>query len=162
MATFHTKVNRKSVSKATCWSLRAQTFRRILSCTSRNQLLDVGEAASRTLQRDRIQGLLAGLFLGDALLESLDESFLLGLLIQKPIGRPNAIQVPSATLDDLLPQSIAIACRSRRVVSRSIAFDPQQIRAISLASANSDVDEIARHPNLKYRFEPIGLHDLGD
>ena len=162
MTTFQNKVNRKSVTKATCRSLRAQRFRRILSCTSRNQLLDVVEASSWTLPKDRVEGVIAWRFLGDALLESLDESLLLGLLIQKPIGRPNAIQVPSATFDDLLPQSIAIACRSRRVVSRPIAFDSQQIRPISLASANSDVDEIARHPNLKHRFEPIGFHDLGD
>jgi len=49
MTTFDNKVNRKSVSKATCWCLRAWTFRRILSCTSRNQLLDVGEASGWTL-----------------------------------------------------------------------------------------------------------------
>ena len=69
--------------------------------------------------------------------------------VLEPIGRPDAQDRPSKVFKNGLPDLVAVACRGRAVVGRSVAFDPCEINARVIRVHDAQVDTEAGDANLR-------------
>ena len=86
----------------------------------------------------------------------------LGLLVSKPVARPNAMELPPKTFKMILAEAVAITGSGRRVVAGTVTFDRQNHPPGLLRMLGNIVNEVARAAVLGDDFDAGGLQTIAD
>src|SRR5713101_9635380 len=92
-------------------------------------------------------------FLSQNSLNPINDTVGFFLSVLKPVCRPDTVDFPAEVLQNLLPETVTVACRQARMISGPITFNSQDVGIRFVRVLYSNVDEIAGDPHLRLNFE---------